>query len=75
MNFNISCTIAVKICVSSFSYFCASLQLKKNEKRLVLNLIIMQVANCAVLRPEFFYYLIYGNFFSDLGSGDKKRKK
>ena len=27
------------------------------------------------IRPEFFYYLIYENFFSDLGSGDEKKKK
>ena len=27
------------------------------------------------LRPEFFYELIYGNFFSDLGSGGRKKKK
>ena len=27
------------------------------------------------LRPEFFHLLIYGNFFSDLGSGDEKNKK
>ena len=24
-----------------------------------------------IVRPEFFYQLIYGNFFSDLGSGMK----
>ena len=28
-----------------------------------------------VLRPEFFYSLIYGNFFSDLGSGGRKKEK
>ena len=27
------------------------------------------------IRPEFFYELIYGNFFSDLGSGGRKKKK
>ena len=27
------------------------------------------------IRPEFFYKLIYGNFFSDLGSGGRKKKK
>ena len=27
-----------------------------------------------ILRPEFFYKLIYGNFFSDLGSGGRKIK-
>ena len=25
------------------------------------------------IRPEFFYLLIYGNFFSDLGSGGRKK--
>ena len=25
------------------------------------------------IRPDFFYLLIYGNFFSDLGSGDEKK--
>ena len=25
------------------------------------------------VRPEFFYYLIYGIFFSDLGSGNEKK--
>ena len=28
-----------------------------------------------VLRPEFFYQLIYGTCFSDLGSGDEKKNK
>ena len=28
-----------------------------------------------LIRPEFFYYLIYGNFFSDLGSGGRKKNK
>ena len=28
-----------------------------------------------MIGPEFFYKLIYGNFFSDLGSGDEKKKK
>ena len=27
------------------------------------------------VRPEFFYLLIYGNCFSDLGSGGQKKKK
>ena len=25
------------------------------------------------VRPEFFYLLIYGKFFSDLGSGERKK--
>ena len=28
-----------------------------------------------LIRPEFLYKLIYGNFFSDLGSGEQKKKK
>ena len=27
------------------------------------------------LRPELFYKLIYGEFFSDIGSGGTKKKK